>query len=100
VAGGVKFLDAVKVDICSRCRQIQMMQKLEVMRKKKQEYLEYQRQLAVHRMAQTERQLMHQPAPAILPGQPLPPAMVAQPPQPGQTTPKYCLAFNLVEVVT
>ena len=37
-----------------------MQQKLEVMRKKKQEYLEYQRQLAVHRMAQTERQIMHQ----------------------------------------
>jgi len=44
-----------------RIRQMQMQQKLEVMRKKKQEYLEYQRQLAVHRMAQTERQIMHQP---------------------------------------
>ena len=43
------------------CRQMQMMQKLEVMRKKKQEYLEYQRQLAVHRMAQAERQLMQGP---------------------------------------
>ncbi|KAK7067243.1 hypothetical protein SK128_009625 [Halocaridina rubra] len=40
-----------------RIRQMQMMQKLEIMRKKKQEYLEYQRQLAVHRMAESEREI-------------------------------------------
>ncbi|KAF2362998.1 FYVE zinc finger [Trinorchestia longiramus] len=62
--------------------QLQMMQKLEVMRKKKQEYLEYQRQLAVHRMAQTERQLMHQPPMAG--AQPPMPAMAGQPPMPTQ----------------
>lgn len=78
-----------------KIRQIQMMQKLEVMRKKKQEYLEYQRQLAVHRMAQTERQLLQQPqqyyAPppgAMGPGVDLlpqggPPPPGGQPPMPG-----------------
>lgn len=40
-------------------RQIQMMQKLEIMRKKKQEYLEYQRQLALHRMAESERRILN-----------------------------------------
>lgn len=40
-----------------RIRQMQMMQKLEIMRKKKQEYLEYQRQLAMHRMAECEREI-------------------------------------------
>lgn len=36
-----------------------MMQKLEIMRKKKQEYLEYQRQLALHRMAESEREIFN-----------------------------------------
>ncbi|KAF0305041.1 Hepatocyte growth factor-regulated tyrosine kinase substrate [Amphibalanus amphitrite] len=38
-----------------RHRQMQMMQKLEIMRKKKQEYLQYQRQLALQRMQEQER---------------------------------------------
>ncbi|XP_064107517.1 hepatocyte growth factor-regulated tyrosine kinase substrate-like isoform X1 [Macrobrachium nipponense] len=42
-----------------RIRQMQMMQKLEIMRKKKQEYLEYQRQLALHRMAESEREIFN-----------------------------------------
>ncbi|KAG8199590.1 hypothetical protein JTE90_009427 [Oedothorax gibbosus] len=40
-----------------RIRQIQMAQKLEIMRKKKQEYLQYQRQLAIQRMQEQEREL-------------------------------------------
>ncbi|XP_076042714.1 hepatocyte growth factor regulated tyrosine kinase substrate isoform X4 [Oratosquilla oratoria] len=46
-----------------RQRQIQMMQKLEIMRKKKQEYLEYQRQLALHRMAESEREIFNKGGP-------------------------------------
>ncbi|XP_050695341.1 hepatocyte growth factor-regulated tyrosine kinase substrate-like isoform X2 [Eriocheir sinensis] len=45
-----------------RIRQMQMMQKLEIMRKKKQEYLEYQRQLALHRMAESEREIFNKAA--------------------------------------
>ncbi|KAF7489381.1 Hepatocyte growth factor-regulated tyrosine kinase substrate [Sarcoptes scabiei] len=41
-----------------RIRQIQMAQKLEIMRKKKQEYLEYQRELAIQRMQEQEREMM------------------------------------------
>lgn len=41
-----------------RIRQIQMQEKLEVMRRKKQEYLEYQRQMALQRMQDQERELM------------------------------------------
>ncbi|XP_061400964.1 hepatocyte growth factor-regulated tyrosine kinase substrate [Musca vetustissima] len=40
-----------------RQRQIQMAQKLEIMRKKKQEYLQYQRQLALHRIQEQEREM-------------------------------------------
>ena len=40
-----------------RLRQIQMREKLEVMRKKKQEYLQYQRQLALQRMQEQEREM-------------------------------------------
>ncbi|GFY45735.1 hepatocyte growth factor-regulated tyrosine kinase substrate [Trichonephila inaurata madagascariensis] len=40
-----------------RVRQIQMAQKLEIMRKKKQEYLQYQRQLALQRMQEQEREM-------------------------------------------
>jgi len=40
-----------------RLRQIQMREKLEVMRKKKQEYLQYQRQVALQRMQEQEREM-------------------------------------------
>ncbi|CAG0906203.1 unnamed protein product, partial [Darwinula stevensoni] len=40
-----------------RLRQIQMAQKLEIMRKKKQEYLEYQRLMAMQRMQEQEREM-------------------------------------------
>lgn len=40
-----------------RQRQIQMAQKLEIMRKKKQEYLQYQRQLAFQRIQEQEREM-------------------------------------------
>ncbi|KAL8588967.1 hypothetical protein ACOMHN_065749 [Nucella lapillus] len=40
-----------------RQRQIQMMQKLEVMRQKKHEYLEMQRQLALQRLQEQEREM-------------------------------------------
>merc|ERR1719295_1194719 len=40
-----------------RIRQIQMREKLEVMRKKKQEYLQYQRQVALQRMQEQEREM-------------------------------------------
>ena len=40
-----------------RQRQVQLAAKLEVMRKKKAEYLEYQRQLALQRMAEQEREV-------------------------------------------
>ncbi|CAH1794150.1 unnamed protein product, partial [Owenia fusiformis] len=40
-----------------RQRQIQMAHKLEIMRQKKQEYLEYQRQLALQRMQEQEREM-------------------------------------------
>ncbi|KAK3882102.1 hypothetical protein Pcinc_013508 [Petrolisthes cinctipes] len=69
-----------------RLRQMQMMQKLEIMRKKKQEYLEYQRQLALHRMAESEREIFNKtgvvgpPGPVYSMGYPhYPPA-----PGPGQ----------------
>merc|ERR1719320_2256680 len=40
-----------------RQRQVQLAAKLEVMRKKKAEYLEYQRQVALQRMADQEREI-------------------------------------------
>ena len=40
-----------------RQRQIQMAHKLEIMRKKKQEYLQYQRQLAMQRMQVHKRRI-------------------------------------------
>ncbi|RWS11679.1 Hepatocyte growth factor-regulated tyrosine kinase substrate-like protein [Dinothrombium tinctorium] len=40
-----------------RIRQQQMAQKLEIMRKKKQEYLQYQRQMALQRIHEQEREL-------------------------------------------
>ena len=40
-----------------RIRQIQMREKLEVMRKKKQEYLQYQRQIALQRMQEQEMEM-------------------------------------------
>ncbi|KAF4522708.1 hypothetical protein B566_EDAN012725 [Ephemera danica] len=40
-----------------RQRQIQMAQKLDMMRKKKQEYLQYQRQLAIQRIQEQEREM-------------------------------------------
>ncbi|CAG9860048.1 unnamed protein product [Phyllotreta striolata] len=40
-----------------RLRQMQMAHKLEVMRKKKQEYLQYQRQLALQRIQEQEREM-------------------------------------------
>lgn len=40
-----------------RVRQIQMAHKLEIMRKKKQEYLQYQRQIAMQRMQEQEREM-------------------------------------------
>merc|ERR1719186_1053690 len=43
-----------------RQRQVQLAAKLEVMRKKKAEYLEYQRQVALQRMADQEREVAMQ----------------------------------------
>lgn len=40
-----------------RIRQMQMAHKLEIMRKKKQEYLQYQRQLAIQRIQEQEREM-------------------------------------------
>ncbi len=40
-----------------RIRQFQMAQKLHIMRQKKQEYLQYQRQLAMQRMQDQEREM-------------------------------------------
>ncbi|KAJ8664463.1 hypothetical protein QAD02_006125 [Eretmocerus hayati] len=40
-----------------RKRQMQMAQKLEIMRKKKQEYLQYQRQVALNRIQEQEREM-------------------------------------------
>uniref|UniRef100_A0A2C9H6G9 Hepatocyte growth factor-regulated tyrosine kinase substrate n=1 Tax=Anopheles minimus TaxID=112268 RepID=A0A2C9H6G9_9DIPT len=40
-----------------RQRQLQMAQKLEIMRKKKQEYLQYQRQVALQRIQEQEREM-------------------------------------------
>ncbi|XP_069685273.1 hepatocyte growth factor-regulated tyrosine kinase substrate isoform X2 [Periplaneta americana] len=40
-----------------RIRQMQMAHKLEIMRKKKQEYLQYQRQLALQRIQEQEREM-------------------------------------------
>ncbi|OTF81498.1 hypothetical protein BLA29_004661, partial [Euroglyphus maynei] len=41
-----------------RLRQQQMAQKLDIMRKQKQQYLQYQRELAIQRMQEQERELM------------------------------------------
>ena len=41
-----------------RLRQQQMAQKLDIMRKQKQQYLQYQRELAIQRMQEHERELM------------------------------------------
>lgn len=73
-----------------RIRQMQMMQKLEIMRKKKQEYLEYQRQLALHRMAESEREIfkasgMAAPGPMYSMG--YPPYPGAPGPMPGHMFP-------------
>jgi len=86
-----------------RLRQIQMREKLEVMRKKKQEYLQYQRQVALQRMQEQEREMklrqeqakqqymmMQQQGygqPPMVGGQPMPP-MYGMPP-PGQAAPPY-----------
>ncbi|XP_063234495.1 hepatocyte growth factor-regulated tyrosine kinase substrate isoform X2 [Bacillus rossius redtenbacheri] len=40
-----------------RIRQLQMAHKLEIMRKKKQEYLQYQRELAIRRIQEQEREM-------------------------------------------
>jgi growth factor-regulated tyrosine kinase substrate len=68
----------------ARQRQMQMAHKLAIMRKKKHEYLEYQRQLALQRMQEEERILnMKQ---AMGPGMPMgygPGAMPMQMPGPG-----------------
>ncbi len=94
-----------------RLRQIQMQEKLEVMRKKKQEYLQYQRQLALQRMQEQEREMlmrqeqakqqyhgmmppnpqmagMYAPAPGMQPGS-MQPGMAPQymPPAPGMQQP-------------
>nr|XP_045595606.1 hepatocyte growth factor-regulated tyrosine kinase substrate-like isoform X1 [Procambarus clarkii] len=66
-----------------RIRQIQMMQKLEIMRKKKQEYLEYQRQLALHRMAESEREIFNKGAVIGAPGGMYPVVYPAYPGAPG-----------------
>merc|ERR1719305_801555 len=47
----------LELEEAERQRQIQLAAKLEVMRKKKAEYLEYQRQLALQRMAEQEREV-------------------------------------------
>ncbi|CAL4058732.1 unnamed protein product, partial [Meganyctiphanes norvegica] len=59
-----------KRDPLTLFRQMQMMQKLEIMRKKKQEYLEYQRQLAMHRMVECEREIYGKGPGAMGPGGP------------------------------
>lgn len=80
-----------------RQRQIQMAQKLEIMRKKKQEYLQYQRQLAMQRMQDEEREMqmrmeqqkqmyqlrgqMPMPGMAAMPPGQMPPGMPGYPPQ-------------------
>ncbi|KAK8772790.1 hypothetical protein V5799_012677 [Amblyomma americanum] len=46
-----------EADEAERQRQIQMAQKLHIMRQKKQEYLQYQHQLALQRMQEQEREL-------------------------------------------
>ncbi|XKL69271.1 hypothetical protein PGB90_007040 [Kerria lacca] len=46
-----------EAEIAERQRQLQMAQKLEIMRQKKQEYLQYQRQLALQRIHDQEREL-------------------------------------------
>lgn len=62
-----------------------MMQKLEIMRKKKQEYLEYQRQLALHRMAESEREIFNKAS--GMPGAPGPMYPMGYPPYPGAPGP-------------
>ncbi|XP_071526527.1 hepatocyte growth factor-regulated tyrosine kinase substrate isoform X2 [Panulirus ornatus] len=66
-----------------RLRQIQMMQKLEIMRKKKQEYLEYQRQLALHRMAESEREIFNKGSSIGAPGSIYPVGYPGYPGAPG-----------------
>ncbi|XP_063696847.1 hepatocyte growth factor-regulated tyrosine kinase substrate [Culicoides brevitarsis] len=86
-----------------RQRQIQMAHKLEIMRKKKQEYLQYQRQLALQRIQDQEREMQmrmeqqkahyrmggqpfaQQFGPAMPPGATQPPMMTMPPggPMPG-----------------
>lgn len=46
-----------QAEMAERQRQIQMAQKLDIMRKKKQEYLQYQRQLALQRIQEQEREM-------------------------------------------
>jgi len=97
-----------------RQRQAQLAAKLEVMRKKKAEYLEYQRQIAMQRMAEQEREIAKmaeankvnyqqqqqgmynmympygypQPGPGMIPNHGMPPSSQQQPgsaiPPPGQ----------------
>lgn len=44
----------IEAEEAERIRQVQMAQKLEIMRKKKQEYLQYQRQIALQRIQEQE----------------------------------------------
>lgn len=46
-----------EAEMAERQRQLQMAQKLDIMRKKKQEYLQYQRQLALQRIQEQEREM-------------------------------------------
>lgn len=46
-----------EAEIAERQRQMQMAHKLDIMRKKKQEYLQYQRQLALQRIQEQEREM-------------------------------------------
>ncbi|XP_023240319.1 hepatocyte growth factor-regulated tyrosine kinase substrate-like isoform X1 [Centruroides sculpturatus] len=73
-----------------RQRQIQMAHKLEIMRKKKQEYLQYQRQLALQRMQEQEREMQlrqeqqKQQYQVMQQGTKLPPVVYSGPPPPPQ----------------
>lgn len=87
-----------EADEAERQRQIQMAQKLHIMRQKKQEYLQYQHQLALQRMQEQERELQmrhelqkqyhhggagfpNQPPGLPPPPQGMPPHSVSMPPQ-------------------
>ncbi|XP_049523615.1 hepatocyte growth factor-regulated tyrosine kinase substrate-like isoform X3 [Dermacentor silvarum] len=87
-----------EADEAERQRQIQMAQKLHIMRQKKQEYLQYQHQLALQRMQEQERELQmrhelqkqyhhggagfpNQPPGLPPPAQGMPPHSVSMPPQ-------------------